>query len=83
MGVIPGEFAQVHPSIGCSLQASRIRGLRDGGFLRLAISSKCRDYHAEVEKTLKEVGKMKYHRPLYTALVQGIGNAEEKILAKR
>ncbi|KAK6929254.1 Peptidase M1, membrane alanine aminopeptidase [Dillenia turbinata] len=52
-------------------------------FLQLAISSKCRDYYAEVEKTLKEVGRMKYLRPLYTALVQGIGNAEEKILAKR
>ncbi|GKU91788.1 hypothetical protein SLEP1_g5608 [Rubroshorea leprosula] len=52
-------------------------------FLQLAISSKCRDYHGEVEKTLKEVGRMKYLRPLYTALVQGTGKEEEKILAKR
>ncbi|CAI0411611.1 unnamed protein product [Linum tenue] len=52
-------------------------------FLQMAISSKCRDYYPEVEKTLKEVGRMKYLRPLYTALVQGSGNEEEKILAKR
>ncbi|XP_052206206.1 leucine aminopeptidase [Diospyros lotus] len=52
-------------------------------FLQLAISSKCRDYHNEVEKTLKEVGRMKYLRPLYTALVQGSGMEEEKIFAKR
>ncbi|CAN1174172.1 Leucine aminopeptidase [Linum perenne] len=53
------------------------------GFLQIAISSKCRDYYPEVEKTLKEVGRMKYLRPLYTALVQGSGKEEEKILAKR
>ncbi|EOY18490.1 Peptidase M1 family protein isoform 1 [Theobroma cacao] len=52
-------------------------------FLQLAILSKCRDFYGEVEKTLKEVGRMKYLRPLYTALVQGIGKEEEKILAKR
>ncbi|GAV63719.1 Peptidase_M1 domain-containing protein/Leuk-A4-hydro_C domain-containing protein [Cephalotus follicularis] len=52
-------------------------------FLQLAISSGCRDYYGEVEKTLKEVGRMKYLRPLYTALVQGAGKEEEKILAKR
>jgi leukotriene-A4 hydrolase len=52
-------------------------------FLQLAISSKCRDYYGEVEKTLKGVGRMKYLRPLYTALVQGSGNEEEKIFAKR
>ncbi|KAJ0046453.1 hypothetical protein Pint_06145 [Pistacia integerrima] len=52
-------------------------------FLQLAILSKCRDYYGEVEKTLKEVGRMKYLRPLYTALVQGAGKEEEKILAKR
>lgn len=53
------------------------------GFLQLAISSKCKDYYTEVEKTLKEVGRMKYLRPLYTALVQGTGNEEEKVFAKR
>ncbi|XP_031265741.1 leucine aminopeptidase-like [Pistacia vera] len=52
-------------------------------FLQLAILSKCRDYYSEVEKTLKEVGRMKYLRPLYIALVQGAGKEEEKILAKR
>jgi len=52
-------------------------------FLQLAITSRCRDYHSEVEKTLKEVGRMKYLRPLYTALVQSIGNEEEKVFAKR
>ncbi|CAK9155110.1 unnamed protein product [Ilex paraguariensis] len=52
-------------------------------FLQLAISSRCRDYYGEVEKTLKEVGRMKYLRPLYTALVQGSGKDEEKIFAKR
>ncbi|KAM6554969.1 hypothetical protein CsatB_015731 [Cannabis sativa] len=53
------------------------------GFLQLAITAKCRDYYGEVEKTLKEVGRMKYLRPLYTALVQGNGKEEEKIFAKR
>ncbi|KAL5569206.1 hypothetical protein UlMin_025781 [Ulmus minor] len=52
-------------------------------FLQLALASKCRDYYGEVEKTLKEVGRMKYLRPLYTALVEGNGKEEEKILAKR
>ncbi|PSR93045.1 Leukotriene A-4 hydrolase [Actinidia chinensis var. chinensis] len=52
-------------------------------FLQLAISSGCRDHHSEVERTLKEVGRMKYLRPLYTALVQGSGKEEEKIFAKR
>ncbi|CAA3023185.1 leukotriene A-4 hydrolase homolog [Olea europaea subsp. europaea] len=52
-------------------------------FLQLAISSRCRDYYYEVEKTLKEVGRMKYLRPLYTALVQGTGKEEEKTFAKR
>ncbi|CAM8910717.1 unnamed protein product [Rhodiola kirilowii] len=52
-------------------------------FLQHAISSGCRNYYSEVEKTLKEVGRMKYLRPLYTALAQGAGKEEEKILAKR
>ncbi|OWM87563.1 hypothetical protein CDL15_Pgr022675 [Punica granatum] len=52
-------------------------------FLQLAISSRCRDYYGEVEKTLKEVGRMKYLRPLYKALVQGAGKDEEKVFAKR
>nr|XP_010922490.1 leucine aminopeptidase isoform X1 [Elaeis guineensis] len=52
-------------------------------FLQLAISSGCKEYFGEVEKTLKQVGRMKYLRPLYTALVQGTGRDEEKMLAKR
>ncbi|KAF5729540.1 peptidase M1 family protein [Tripterygium wilfordii] len=52
-------------------------------FLELALSCKCRDYYGEVEKTLKEVGRMKYLRPLYRGLVQGTGKEEEKIFAKR
>ncbi|CAA7031503.1 unnamed protein product [Microthlaspi erraticum] len=51
-------------------------------FLQLAISSKCSEYHGEVEKTLKQVGRMKYLRPLFTALAQSGGN-EEKQLAKQ
>ncbi|XP_068668110.1 leucine aminopeptidase [Aristolochia californica] len=50
-------------------------------FLQLAISSGCREYFGEAEKTLKEVGRMKYLRPLYTALSKG--SEEGKILAKR
>lgn len=52
-------------------------------FLQLAVCSKCKDYYGEVEKTLKEVGRMKYLRPLYTALVQGTGKDEDKVFAKR
>lgn len=52
-------------------------------FLQLAISARCRDYYGKVEKTLKEVGRMKYLRPLYTALVQGAGKEEEKVFARR
>ncbi|KAH7672651.1 Peptidase M1 alanine aminopeptidase/leukotriene A4 hydrolase protein [Dioscorea alata] len=51
-------------------------------FLQLAISSGCKDYFDEVEKALKQVGRMKYLRPLYTALVKGSGEGE-KMLAKR
>ncbi|KAF8080132.1 hypothetical protein N665_0096s0005 [Sinapis alba] len=51
-------------------------------FLQLAISSKCREYHGEVEKTLKTVGRMKYLRPLFNALAQA-GGTEEKQLAKQ
>ncbi|KAE8676906.1 Leukotriene A-4 hydrolase-like protein [Hibiscus syriacus] len=53
-------------------------------FLQLAILSKCKKkIYGEVDKTLKEVGRMKYLRPLYTALVQGDGKEEERSLAKR
>ncbi|KAL4189430.1 hypothetical protein AMTRI_Chr08g207070 [Amborella trichopoda] len=52
-------------------------------FLTLAAASGCRDYYGMMEKTLKEVGRMKYLRPLYTALVQGNSKDEGKILAKR
>ncbi|EOA20189.1 hypothetical protein CARUB_v10000485mg [Capsella rubella] len=51
-------------------------------FLQLAIASKCREYHGEVEKSLKAVGRMKYLRPLFTALAQ-TGGTEEKQLAKQ
>ncbi|KAK9684056.1 hypothetical protein RND81_10G183500 [Saponaria officinalis] len=53
-------------------------------FLQLALTARCREYYGEVEKTLKEVGRMKYLRPLYTKLVQGgPEREEEKLLAKR
>lgn len=52
-------------------------------FFQLAIPAKCREYYGEVEKTLKEVGRMKYLRPLYTALVNSNGNEEDKIFANR
>ncbi|GAB2282053.1 Leucine aminopeptidase [Dionaea muscipula] len=58
-------------------------------FLQLAISARCREFYGEVEKTLKEVVRMKYLRPLYTTLAQGgLGpgtgkEEEEKTLAKR
>ncbi|XP_004497366.1 leucine aminopeptidase [Cicer arietinum] len=52
-------------------------------FLQLAISCGCKAYHSEVEKTLKEVGRMKYLRPLYTALVKGSGSEDDKVFAKR
>ncbi|CAN8299649.1 unnamed protein product [Cochlearia groenlandica] len=51
-------------------------------FLNLAISSKCREYYGEVEKTLKDVGRMLYLRQLYTALARSDGT-EEKQLAKQ
>lgn len=51
-------------------------------FLKLAISSKCKEYHGEVEKTLKSVGRMLYLRALFTALAQA-GDTEEKQLAKQ
>ncbi|XP_019196495.1 PREDICTED: leukotriene A-4 hydrolase homolog [Ipomoea nil] len=53
------------------------------GFLKLGISAGCREYYNEVEKTLKEVGRMLYLRPLYTALVQGDGKEEDKVFARR
>ncbi|WJX21751.1 Leucine aminopeptidase [Trifolium repens] len=52
-------------------------------FLQQAISCGCKAYHSEVEKTLKEVGRMKYLRPLYTALVKDSGNEDDKVFAKR
>ncbi|KAL0887983.1 hypothetical protein Bca101_011966 [Brassica carinata] len=51
-------------------------------FLKLAVSSKCKEYHGEVEKTLKSVGRMLYLRTLFTALAQA-GDTEEKQLAKQ
>lgn len=52
-------------------------------FLQRAVVSRCTSYYNEVEKTLKEVGRMKYLRPLYTALVQGAGRDGEKMFARR
>lgn len=52
-------------------------------FLKLAISSGCKEYFGVVEASLKQVGRMKYLRPLYNALVQGPAKEEGKILAKR
>ncbi|XP_020235350.1 leucine aminopeptidase [Cajanus cajan] len=52
-------------------------------FLQRAISCGCKDYYNEVEKTLKGVGRMKYLRPLYTALVKGSGKEDDKVFAKR
>ncbi|QCE05715.1 leukotriene-A4 hydrolase [Vigna unguiculata] len=51
-------------------------------FLRRAISCGCKTYYNEVEKTLKGVGRMKYLRPLYTALVKDGGNEDGKVFAK-
>ncbi|XP_078161118.1 leucine aminopeptidase-like [Carex rostrata] len=39
-------------------------------FLQLAISAGCKEYYAEAERSLKQVGRMKYLRPLYTALAK-------------
>lgn len=50
-------------------------------FLQLAISSQCKQYYDEVEKALKQVGRMKYLRPLYTALAKS--KDEEKTMATR
>ncbi|KAK8936418.1 hypothetical protein KSP39_PZI013794 [Platanthera zijinensis] len=52
-------------------------------FLQLAISSGCTQYFGAVERSLKQVGRMKYLRPLYTALVRGHGKDEEKMLGRR
>ncbi|XBH73967.1 hypothetical protein VPH35_100999 [Triticum aestivum] len=51
-------------------------------FLQLAIPTGCRCYFNEVEKCLKQVGRMKYLRPLYSSLARCSGE-EEKMLAKR
>ncbi|XP_078430070.1 peptidase M1 family protein [Wolffia australiana] len=52
-------------------------------FLDLAISSGCEQYLGMVEKALKEVGRMKYLRPLYSALLRGPCQDQGKILAHR
>ncbi|XP_062212837.1 leucine aminopeptidase [Phragmites australis] len=51
------------------------------GFLQLAIPTGCKCYFNEVEKCLKQVGRMKYLRPLYSSLAKCSG--EEKMLAQR
>ncbi|KAF8708587.1 hypothetical protein HU200_029962 [Digitaria exilis] len=50
-------------------------------FLQLAIPTGCKCYFNEVEKCLKQVGRMKYLRPLYSTLAKCSG--EEKMLAQR
>ncbi|KAL5219330.1 hypothetical protein ABZP36_020014 [Zizania latifolia] len=50
-------------------------------FLQLAIPTGCRCYFNEIEKCLKQVGRMKYLRPLYRSLAQC--SREEKMLAQR
>lgn len=50
-------------------------------FLQLAIPAGCKCYFDEVEKCLKQVGRMKYLRPLYSSLARCSG--EEKMLAQR
>nr|XP_016444354.1 PREDICTED: leukotriene A-4 hydrolase homolog [Nicotiana tabacum] len=52
-------------------------------FLQIAISARCREYYGVVEKTLKEIGRILYLRPLYTALVQGAGKEEDRVFARR
>ncbi|CAI5476074.1 unnamed protein product [Closterium sp. Yama58-4] len=41
------------------------------GFLTVAAQSGATQFHPEVESTLMSVGRMKYLRPLYTALIKG------------
>ncbi|CAI5530394.1 unnamed protein product [Closterium sp. Naga37s-1] len=41
------------------------------GFLTVAAQSGATQFHPEVEATLMSVGRMKYLRPLYTALIKG------------
>ena len=50
-------------------------------FLQLAIPTGCKCYFNEVEKCLKQVGRMKYLRPLYSSLAKC--SSEEKMLAQR
>ncbi|KAK1270603.1 hypothetical protein QJS04_geneDACA023497 [Acorus gramineus] len=70
-------------SFGCSPPSFRKQGQGGEGGVSSTVSCGCKNYFGEVEKTLKEVGRMKYLRPLHTTLVQGAGEEEEKILAKR
>ncbi|XP_014510840.1 leukotriene A-4 hydrolase homolog [Vigna radiata var. radiata] len=46
-------------------------------FLKWAISCGIKTYYDEVEKTLKEVGRLKFIQPLYTALVSGSEDDKE------
>ncbi|CAA7389515.1 unnamed protein product [Spirodela intermedia] len=78
----------LEPSLVAALDARF--GLTESGdwevkvaFLQLAIASGCKEYMAVVEKALKAVGRMKYLRPLYTALLQCPEKEEGKILAHR
>ncbi|CAN4101620.1 unnamed protein product [Withania somnifera] len=44
---------------------------------------KVRDYYGVVERTAKEVGRILYLHPLYTALVQGTRKEEDRAFARR
>ncbi|MQL97391.1 hypothetical protein Taro_030082 [Colocasia esculenta] len=83
LGRMPGEedVAALDPRF--SLAESRDWEVKVA-FLEWAFSSGCKEYFTAVEKALKEVGRMKYLRPLlYTVLVQGAGKEEGKVLAQR
>ncbi|KAJ4780969.1 Leukotriene A-4 hydrolase-like protein [Rhynchospora pubera] len=78
--------ANVDPSQALALDARyRLSESRDWevkvAFLELAISTGCKEYYAEAERSLKQVGRMKYLRPLYTALAKC--SEEGKMLACR
>ncbi|KAJ3669443.1 hypothetical protein LUZ60_011393 [Juncus effusus] len=76
----------VEPSQVCALdERYHLSESRDWevkvAFLHLAISAGCKEYFSEAEKSLKQVGRMKYLRPLYTALAKC--SDEGKMLARR
>ncbi|KAJ4786895.1 Leukotriene A-4 hydrolase-like protein [Rhynchospora pubera] len=78
--------SNIDPSQALALDARyRLSGSRDWevkvAFLELAISAGCKEYFAEAERLLKQVGRMRYLRLLYTALAKC--SDEGKMLARR